>query len=254
MSNRRKRKRSFESLFIDKFTENRELRCCHGLTDKVRFPSVSLKVWKFLNAQFPELQRQSYPGKYRPCTLSIQSLSDASANVYCVLRVLMCDGAYIYEYSLFNDHTLVTRTKVTAKGRIEWQYIGGFLQAPYHLAPMLLLLKPSMVRYVPSDVISRCLEHPCECYDCSVLEGTFPCLFGNEGNVWNQYPGLLKLLQHCNATRKHLCAPYFDCPLSLELKFETVITRLQSKKVAKIPPKTSRGWYTSKAQWISRSS
>jgi hypothetical protein len=129
------------------------------------------------------------------------------------------------EYSVFQGDTLVACTLVSETG-CSWVYLPHAIQDRIYATPTLLIRNPSLVRNMTDDQLHWYAVHPCQCSECALLVEEYPSLFEGTMDVADMYPGLIPLLQNCNACRQLLAAPSFDEPFSMRLRFPAAVDRL----------------------------
>jgi hypothetical protein len=213
----------------------------------VLFPRGTPEDWQALTRLFPALgQRytkwvhQSTLGESLHCLLAIRgAYSRAEGRV-------AYNSESTREYSVFHGTTLLARTLVYPCGGGDWLYLasthGDFPYAP----PTVFIDFPGMVKGLASDHVSELLCGPCQCTECCLTNRHHPCRFERSVELEYRYPGLVPILQNCNACRERLTQPSFDNGLSMQLRFTGVVRALgDGSMAAETPTVAKRGWLSS---------
>lgn len=245
--------------------------CCH-----VQFPGVTHCEWLELTSCFPELGRLKYPSNRRHPTLSFrldQLGQDSSLECTLLLRPtysrqhleVLYDEASSREYSVYKGGKLIVRTAVSWEGHCSWgyrcdsDYSNVLKYNQPHKNPLLLLEQPVLVRYLKPSQIAAATSKQCQCFDCALLDLKYPCLFKGYGDLPYQYPGIVPLLQNCNACRKQLTGPSFRDTISMHLYYQqTVLDVVSSFSPPVENDKTdqgkgeeaARGWFQNQSSWL----
>ena len=210
----------------------------YGPTSRVVFPTVTREVWADMVRCFPGLRSVRYPsrGSYRVLSFRLDQLGDSEDSLHSTLIVrghyargrVRFDRESTREFSIYKDDTLVARTLVRGD-HCAWLYLQDTILDQCHRCPVVLIKMPSLAKYLTQAQITEALSSPCQCFECTVLdERHHPCTFGTTDALEFSAPGMVRLLQNCQASRRILCEPSFDIPLSLNLRFQGTIQSLHS--------------------------
>jgi hypothetical protein len=240
----------------------------YGASNVFVMPTVSKEEWEELVKIFPGLAKKRCPSsKYNKLQFFLSELDDDKTNLRCTLLLRptysMEHGQVTYdrtsrEYSISAGDKLLARTIVTENDECEWQYInGGFFSVIQPLVvPTLLVDHPNLIVYADNDQLLSILPVMCQCFDCCTMDSTvYPTLFEESEDMCIRSRGLVQLLRNCNACRRRLQRPSFDIPISLRLRFGSVVYDINKDVSTSEPPPspmettspdtdTERQWYS----------
>jgi hypothetical protein len=217
-------------------------RVVHGASLEMRLPCISWAEYKLLDrvlTSMRSIQGNTCLQLSRfPRGVTCEMLVHPVATCQDSLMAWTYDDRSVRQYSLYRDNILLLRTVFVPFEQCRWQFCRE-LNKLESINPLLLLREPTLVRHWPQVALA-----PCTCFDCLILDETPVRLFEEHSELLVGYPTMFKWMKNCKAVCKHLTAPLFEAPMTLQFKFQHIIDAHCQSQGKAYEEATERRWYS----------